>query len=464
MTISKAVEMIRQRDEEAKASLATIDWLREQLKTVCGQRDEATARAQRLTAAVLRWTVLSPEDVEAVASGAVEPGSTPAEGRALVVGRGPRCRATIGDDRCLLDAGHEGEHMVDWPAAPKGGAPEPRVEHVGQRVRVVVPLGGVEHYMPTEDAMWLHHFLGVAVAEAMAAGRPAPEPPAAPLPEPDGLHHALWWACFTIDCLLVKKNGLQRTVRAINAELNDARDRLAGAQAEGLRVAADEARLYAESEDVDDRDAVMALRQLADDLDAMAAAAPQGAGPEDWRAKAAAWLRSDEAERAACTSMVREHVHEDARDVVLDEVLGTLASRLDAVPNAPQEAVERGLPHPGLVTPPGAQQGAAPAWVTDIVAERHAQDAQWGGREHDDEHAAYEWLDYIMLTRGRSIAFVTALYTGTAVGGAGMAHVVACPTPTTDEALLTGAAWAATMGLFWLVSVVAIAREGRRRA
>lgn len=40
-------------------------------------------------------------------------------------------------------------------------------------------------------------------------------------------------------------------------------------------------------------------------------------------------------------------------------------------------------------------QGAVPRWVADVMAERRTQDEQWGGAAHDDEHAAYEWLEYI---------------------------------------------------------------------
>ncbi len=30
-----------------------------------------------------------------------------------------------------------------------------------------------------------------------------------------------------------------------------------------------------------------------------------------------------------------------------------------------------------------------------IIAERHAQDEQWGGETHDDGHAERDWLDFI---------------------------------------------------------------------
>lgn len=33
--------------------------------------------------------------------------------------------------------------------------------------------------------------------------------------------------------------------------------------------------------------------------------------------------------------------------------------------------------------------------LQDIVAERSAQDVQWGGPTHDDRHAPEEWLEYI---------------------------------------------------------------------
>lgn len=33
--------------------------------------------------------------------------------------------------------------------------------------------------------------------------------------------------------------------------------------------------------------------------------------------------------------------------------------------------------------------------LQDIVAERNAQDVQWGGPAHDDRHAPEEWLEYI---------------------------------------------------------------------
>lgn len=46
-----------------------------------------------------------------------------------------------------------------------------RVEDIqtgtGLRTRVVVPLGGIEHSLSREDALWLYHDLGLAVAESM---------------------------------------------------------------------------------------------------------------------------------------------------------------------------------------------------------------------------------------------------------------------------------------------------------
>lgn len=33
--------------------------------------------------------------------------------------------------------------------------------------------------------------------------------------------------------------------------------------------------------------------------------------------------------------------------------------------------------------------------IDDILAERAAQDAQWGGPAHDDEHSMIDWLNYI---------------------------------------------------------------------
>lgn len=45
---------------------------------------------------------------------------------AATVGRGPRCREYVGHDRCLLDAGHGGDHPVDWPevAEPSPACPD----------------------------------------------------------------------------------------------------------------------------------------------------------------------------------------------------------------------------------------------------------------------------------------------------------------------------------------------------
>lgn len=33
----------------------------------------------------------------------------------------------------------------------------------------------------------------------------------------------------------------------------------------------------------------------------------------------------------------------------------------------------------------------------EVRAEREAQDAQWGGPEHDDEHSPEDWMDFIEL-------------------------------------------------------------------
>lgn len=35
------------------------------------------------------------------------------------------------------------------------------------------------------------------------------------------------------------------------------------------------------------------------------------------------------------------------------------------------------------------------AVLTDIIAERGRQDAQWGGPPHDDDHSPDEWLEFI---------------------------------------------------------------------
>lgn len=32
----------------------------------------------------------------------------------------------------------------------------------------------------------------------------------------------------------------------------------------------------------------------------------------------------------------------------------------------------------------------------EIAAERHRQDAKWGGPDHDDSHGWHEWIDYII--------------------------------------------------------------------
>lgn len=48
-----------------------------------------------------------------------------------------------------------------------------------------------------------------------------------------------------------------------------------------------------------------------------------------------------------------------------------------------------------LRAPRAVPEGAEAAWVADIAAERRAQDAQWGGPEHDDQHAGADWLRYI---------------------------------------------------------------------
>lgn len=38
---------------------------------------------------------------------------------------------------------------------------------------------------------------------------------------------------------------------------------------------------------------------------------------------------------------------------------------------------------------------AQPVAISEVLAERKRQDAQWGGPAHDDEHAALEWLSFI---------------------------------------------------------------------
>jgi len=39
--------------------------------------------------------------------------------------------------------------------------------------------------------------------------------------------------------------------------------------------------------------------------------------------------------------------------------------------------------------------GASNRVFQDILAERIAQDEQWGGPEHDDNHAFHEWITFI---------------------------------------------------------------------
>lgn len=84
-----------------------------------------------------------------------------------------------------------------------------------------------------------------------------------------------------------------------------------------------------------------------------------------------------------------------------------------------------------LVAPPSPKAAPPePAWVADVLAERRAQDEQWGGATHDDEHEAYEWMDYInkQVKRAQSVrndneAFRSRLVKIAALAGAGVESI-----------------------------------------
>lgn len=115
-------------------------------------------------------------------------------------------------------------------------------------------------------------------------------------------------------------------------------------RAGGLTLAADMCRLYAEHEDITtdpDADAGDALRQVAADIEALAAAAPpaappepaaalQGAGP-GWRERAAEWLRDSEAYSVARTALDMP----DGQDDAPMDVLRALARTLDDADDEP---------------------------------------------------------------------------------------------------------------------------------
>lgn len=39
----------------------------------------------------------------------------------------------------------------------------------------------------------------------------------------------------------------------------------------------------------------------------------------------------------------------------------------------------------------------------EVKAERAAQDAQWGGKDHDDKHTNFDWIAYLVKHIGRSV-------------------------------------------------------------
>ena len=68
------------------------------------------------------------------------------------------------------------------------------------------------------------------------------------------------------------------------------------------------------------------------------------------------------------------------------------------------------MPNPTPSTEPGSAPAASAAidaspirelFLANILKERAAQDAQWGGPEHDDQHAPYIWEGMIIQMASR---------------------------------------------------------------
>ena len=95
-----------------------------------------------------------------------------------------------------LDLAAPAPHGVDAgpPAEPVATTPFADIEarrcyvedietSTGLRTRVIVPLGGIEHSLTREDALWLYHDLGFAVAESMGPKLHKVPQPASTLPK-----------------------------------------------------------------------------------------------------------------------------------------------------------------------------------------------------------------------------------------------------------------------------------------
>jgi len=68
---------------------------------------------------------------------------------------------------------------------------------------------------------------------------------------------------------------------------------------------------------------------------------------------------------------------------------------LAAIATALREAKEQGAADTARLSP----------FVRDVLAERAAQDEQWGGPEHDDKHDMWDWISYRKKFEARALSF-----------------------------------------------------------